>query len=100
MATPPASPKAKQGVAREVVLLVDHSGSMEGAKWQAADWAVERFLSGLTGRDACALGLFHNTTRWFAKQPRPATAGTVAEAVHFLREHHDSGGTELGVALE
>jgi Ca-activated chloride channel family protein len=87
-------------VPREVVLLVDHSGSMEGAKWQAADWAVERFLSGLTGRDACALGLFHNTTRWFAKAPRPADAGTVAGATAFLREHRDSGGTELGVALE
>jgi Ca-activated chloride channel family protein len=87
-------------VPREVVLLVDHSGSMEGAKWQAADWAVERFLSGLTGRDACALGLFHNTTRWFARTPRPADADTVAGATAFLREHRDSGGTELGVALE
>ena len=30
-----------------------------GPKWQAADWAVERFLADLTGRDAFALGLFH-----------------------------------------
>jgi Ca-activated chloride channel family protein len=100
LVAPPAVRDPGRGVPREVVLLVDHSGSMEGAKWQAADWAVERFLSGLTGRDACALGLFHNTTRWFNKQPRPATAETVAAATNFLREHRDSGGTELGVALE
>ena len=100
LVAPPAVRDPGRGVPREVVLLVDHSGSMEGAKWQAADWAVERFLSGLSERDACALGLFHNTTRWFAKQPRPATAEAVAEATRFLREHRDSGGTELGVALE
>jgi Ca-activated chloride channel family protein len=100
LVAPPAVRDPGRGVPREVVLLVDHSGSMEGAKWQAADWAVERFLSGLSERDACALGLFHNTTRWFAKQPRPTTAETVAEATRFLREHRDSGGTELGVALE
>src|SRR5438105_4215470 len=100
MATPPASPKAKQGVAREVILLVDHSGSMEGAKWQAADWAVIRFLSSLTERDSFALGLFHNSTRWFKDRPLSATAKTVQEAVEFLKRHRDSGGTELGVALE
>src|SRR5262249_47309163 len=39
-------------------------------------------------------------TRWFARTPRPADADTVAGATAFLREHRDSGGTELGVALE
>jgi Ca-activated chloride channel family protein len=100
LVAPPAVRDPGRGVPREVVLLVDHSGSMEGAKWQAADWAVERFLADLGERDACDLGLFHNTTRWFAKAPRPATPQTVAEATQFLRQHRDSGGTNLGVALE
>src|SRR5205823_4185602 len=84
-------------VPREVVLLVDHSGSMQGPKWQAADWAVERFLTDLTEQDAFALGLFHTTTQWFAKAPRPADPRTVGEGVAFLKAHRDSGGTELGV---
>ncbi len=100
LAAPPATCDRGRGTPREVVLLVDHSGSMEGAKWQAADWAVERFLSDLTERDAFSLGLFHNTTRWLADKPRRATPEAVQEAVHFLREARDSGGTELGVALE
>lgn len=100
LATPPATPHTRVGVPREVVLLVDHSGSMEGAKWEAADWAVERFLTGLGEKDAFALGLFHNTTRWFAPEPRQATADGVKQAVAFLKAHRDSGGTELGVALE
>ena len=42
---------------------------MQGPKWEAADWAVERFLSGLSERDSFALGLFHDTTRWLGQRP-------------------------------
>jgi Ca-activated chloride channel family protein len=99
LCAPPKFASAKK-VPREVILLVDHSGSMEGAKWEAADWAVERFLAGLNESDAFALGLFHNTTKWLAERTRRATPETVREAVGFLKSNRDSGGTELGVALE
>lgn len=91
---------AGEPVAREVILLVDHSGSMEGPKWEAADWAVKQFLAGLSERDAFALGLFHSTTRWWAREPRPATREAVRDAIRFLEEQKETGGTELGVALE
>ncbi|MBI3989468.1 MAG: VWA domain-containing protein [candidate division NC10 bacterium] len=100
LVAPPAAHDPEWGIPREVILLVDHSGSMEGAKWEAADWMVKKFLTGLTARDAFDLGLFHDATRWFSKSPRQATANVVEEAVRFLEEHRDSGGTELGVALE
>jgi Ca-activated chloride channel family protein len=99
LATPPAT-RDFRGVPREAIVLVDHSGSMDGAKWDAADWAVERFLSGLRGHDTLALGLFHNETRWFDAAPRAAGEETVRAAIGFLKQHRDSGGTELGVALE
>lgn len=99
LCTPPKWADAKK-VPREVILLVDHSGSMEGAKWEAADWAVERFLAGLSEHDSFALGLFHNTTKWFAQRTRKATPDAVREAGAFLKANRDSGGTELGVALE
>jgi Ca-activated chloride channel homolog len=100
LVTPPASPEPLGAAPREVIVLVDHSGSMSGAKWQAADWTVEKFLSGLCENDSFALGLFHNTTRWFAPSLSSGTADRVAQAVCFLKEGTDSGGTELGVALE
>ncbi len=99
LCVPPKDPKVKK-VPREVILLVDHSGSMEGPKWEAADWAVERFLSNLEEQDSFALGLFHDTTNWFAKRPQKATAKAVHDAIAFLRKNRDSAGTELGVALE
>ncbi|NIN67275.1 MAG: VWA domain-containing protein [Anaerolineae bacterium] len=97
---PPATHQLGAGVPREIILLVDHSGSMSGPKWEAADWAVEQFLLDLTERDEFALCLFHNSTRWFAKKPQQAESKAVGKAVDFLLAHKDSGGTELGVALE
>ena len=87
-------------VPREVILLVDHSGSMTGPKWAAADWATRSFLGGLTARDDFALGLFHDTTHWFAPETRPGTTEATAQATAFLLAQGESGGTNLGVALE
>ncbi|HOG46285.1 MAG TPA: VIT and VWA domain-containing protein [Anaerolineae bacterium] len=97
---PPAVRERGAAARREVLLLVDHSGSMGGAKWAAADWAVAKFLSELGADDAFNVCLFHSTTRWFADQPLQADAATVERAVRFVKEQRDSGGTELGVALE
>ena len=97
---PPEVREPNSGVPREVTLLVDQSGSMEGAKWEAANWAVKSFLSDLAEGDSFALGLFHSTTRWFANAPRKADAKSVEEAIRFLEAQGPTGGTELGVALE
>jgi Ca-activated chloride channel family protein len=100
LVAPPAAPSAGEILAREVILLIDHSGSMSGPKWQAADWAVQNLLAGLTPADTFNLGLFHDSTRWFSKQPVRGDERTVRQARDFLLQHQDSGGTELGVALE
>lgn len=100
LVAPPARHDYGRGVPREVILLVDHSGSMNGAKWEAADWTVERFLSDLSEQDAFALGLFHTRTKWWKKTLKHAKESAINEAVDYLKRHRDSGGTNLGVALE
>lgn len=100
LVAPPAAHQPGTGAAREIILLVDHSGSMSGAKWEASDWTVNSFLSTLTDRDCFDLGLFHTTTKWFRKRPVPATATNLRAASKYLDENRDSGGTNLGVALE
>jgi hypothetical protein len=82
LVTPPAAP-ARQPAPRQVTLLVDHSGSMTGAKWEAADWAVVRFLNDLTERDAFALGLFHSSTAWLARDLPAGRALWVAGRVPY-----------------
>ena len=100
LVAPPARHEPGSGVPREAVLLVDHSGSMNGAKWAATDWAVNRFLMGLTEHDYFDLGLFHNTCKWYAPAPHRATEEERQRACRYLDENRDSGGTNLGVALE
>lgn len=96
---PPHAPP-RRPLPRETILLVDHSGSMTGPKWAATDWAVESFLAGLQEQDTFALGIFHNETRWFAPHLQKATPEKTASAITWLKQSTDSGGTELGVALE
>jgi Ca-activated chloride channel family protein len=100
LVAPPSEYETGTGVPREITLLVDHSGSMSGAKWEASDWTVNSFLNNLDERDAFALGLFHNTTKWFKKQPLPASEKNLQAAARYLDKNRDSGGTNLGVALE
>lgn len=98
LVTPPF--REQKLVPRELTVLVDHSGSMEGAKWDAADWAVGRLIGMLTEDDRFRLGVFHNTVAWWSDAPKPMDGAARKDAMHFLESHKDSGGTELGVALE
>jgi Ca-activated chloride channel family protein len=100
LVAPPATHQPGDGAAREVILLVDHSGSMTGPKWAASDWAVNHYLASLTAGDHFALGLFHSTTKWLARELRPAADKELERAARYLDENRDSGGTNLGVALE
>ena len=97
---PPALQPSTGAIPREVTLLVDHSGSMHGPKWDAADWTVKRFLSDLNQSDAFALGVFHSATKWFDRRLQRANDTMVGRAIEWLEHNGDSGGTELGMALE
>jgi Ca-activated chloride channel family protein len=99
LVVPPGTHRRGTGVAREVILLLDRSGSMYGAKWEASDWAVKNFLSGLSERDTLAFARFHNVTNWLHTRPKKASGEVIEQALAFL-EREDSGGTKLGVALE
>ncbi len=100
MITPPSKIAEDATLPREVLLLVDHSGSMTGPKWAAADWAVERFLSDLNADDSFALATFHTEVNWHRRSLAAADAEAVDQAVQWLKANRDSGGTNLGVALE
>ena len=96
----PEMPPTASRIAREVTLLVDHSGSMNGAKWQAADWAVQSFLRSLEPSDRFSLGLFHDSAEWYTTAPVAAEPAEIERAITFLLENRNSGGTNLGPALE
>jgi Ca-activated chloride channel family protein len=85
---------------REVTLLIDHSGSMEGTKWQAADRAAKKFLSGLGEEEHFNVAFFHNEVFPFSNKILRASSKNIDKAIEFVTKNDSSGGTELGVALE
>lgn len=96
--TPPSG--VPRVVPRDLTVLVDHSGSMDGPKRDAADWAVRQLTGMLTEQDRFSLCLFHSTTRWFSSEPSVVSATTRSQVGFFLDRYKDSGGTELGMALD
>lgn len=86
---------------REVILLIDHSGSMEGEKWVAADKAATELIGRLTDKDFFNVGIFHDDSKWFNfRQTESATLQNKQRACQFINRNKTSGGTELGIALE
>ena len=94
-----APEKEGKGLPRDVIILVDHSGSMSGSKWEAADWAVERFLSSLRPDDVFNLCLFHSDTKWLSPIPLNADKGNIDDAKKFFKDG-SKGGTRLRMAIE
>ncbi|OPZ44983.1 MAG: Vault protein inter-alpha-trypsin [Euryarchaeota archaeon ADurb.BinA087] len=98
--TPPGG-KPSDRIPREVILVADQSGSMQGGKWNAAAQSIMAFLDGLLPDEVFNLCLFSNQALWFsAKGPVPATKDRIEAAKRFLQTTSLFGGTELGVALE
>jgi len=98
--TPPRDELGKR-IPREVILVADQSGSMQGGKWQAAAQSIIAFLEGLSPDEVFNLCLFSNQAVWFSpKGPVPATKDAIRAAERFLQATSLFGGTELGVALE
>jgi Ca-activated chloride channel family protein len=87
-----------QSVARDVVLVLDRSGSMEGDKMTQARDAAEYVLDNLGADDRFAVVDFSRYVRTFADELRPAAD---AEAgIDYVQDLGAGGNTNISGALE
>ena len=84
---------------RETILVVDTSGSMQGASIQQARLALEHALDSLTPRDRFNVLEFNSTTRPWLPAAVPATADNLGRAKAWVRDLKANGGTEMAGAL-
>lgn len=98
MLVPPTQPV--QPVPRELILVVDNSGSMEGEPMRQAVSALDRALTRLQPSDRFNVVRFDDTTEQLFEQSVPADADHVARARRFVQALQADGGTELLPALE
>ncbi|HEX7899919.1 MAG TPA: VIT domain-containing protein [Planctomycetota bacterium] len=85
------------GRARDVVFILDRSGSMGGVKMSSAARACSMLLDTLSPRDRFAICAFDDSTEWFDFKAADEAAREAGHA--FLRGVDARGGTELNPAM-
>ena len=84
---------------REMVLVVDTSGSMHGVSIAQAKRAVALALKGLQATDRFNVIEFNSVTNALYPVSVPATAANVSDAMDFVQQLQANGGTEMRPAL-
>jgi hypothetical protein len=100
MLLPPAAPDAAGGrLSREVIFVVDTSGSMAGASIQQARLALEQALAALTPGDRFNVIQFNSRTEQLFPASVPAGPAEVERARWWVQTLQANGGTEMVPAL-
>ncbi len=84
-------------VAKDVVLILDRSGSMEGEKFQQAQAALTYILEHLNVEDRFFLMAFSSDTQAFSE--RLASVSQADEAINWINQMGAMGSTEIDRAL-
>ena len=84
---------------RELIFVVDTSGSMHGASIAQAKQALDRALDGLNANDRFNIIEFNSTTRALYHQSVAADAANLRHARKFVKGLEANGGTEMRPAL-
>jgi Ca-activated chloride channel family protein len=95
----PAAGDAATRLPREIVFIVDTSGSMEGTSIVQAKAALQLALARLRPGDRFNVIEFNSFARELFAAPMPVDPATVARASSFVAGLHARGGTEMKPAL-
>jgi Ca-activated chloride channel homolog len=97
---PPALPAEATVTPREVVFVVDTSGSMAGAPLEAARAVMRQVVLGLRPTDTLRLITFSDAASELSSTPLPATAESRARAIQAINALRAGGGTEMRAGVE
>ncbi|MEB3180715.1 MAG: VIT domain-containing protein [Nostocaceae cyanobacterium] len=87
--------KTEEIVAKDVVFLVDTSGSQSGQPLHKCQELMRRFINGLNPQDTFAILDFSNTVRQMSAQPLPNTPENRTQALAYINKLQAGGGTEM-----
>ncbi len=97
MITPPAEASAERVIPKDVIVVLDQSGSMEGAKWDQARGAVKFVLEHLNAQDRFNVIAFSTGTRIYARGLQPVSEAPGAKA--WIGGLEALGSTDIDLAL-
>jgi len=99
MVVPPSGERAVEVVPREIVFVIDTSGSMGGEPIRQARQSLGMALNQLREEDYFNIIAFNASHRVLFRESMPATFHHVQVATEFVRHLNASGGTEMMPAL-
>lgn len=97
---PPDRVTAEDVTPKELVFVIDTSGSMSGFPLDKAKEMMKLALDNLYPQDTFNLITFSGDTHILFPQPVPATKGNLAKAQKFLETREGGGGTEMMKAIK
>ncbi|MEJ2347213.1 MAG: marine proteobacterial sortase target protein [Gammaproteobacteria bacterium] len=100
MVLPPDAAAPQQRLPREVVFVIDTSGSMAGTSIRQAKQALTLALQRLRPGDRFNVISFNSSTDRLFGDARPATPENLEEARRYVSALHADGGTEMRPALK
>jgi Ca-activated chloride channel family protein len=99
LASPRFAAAGERVVNKTIVLVLDSSGSMSGAKIRQAKEAARFILNHLDRRDEFTLIDFDDGVIAFSETLVPATSENIGRALKFVEAIEDTGGTNINDAL-
>ncbi|MES9940508.1 MAG: marine proteobacterial sortase target protein [Candidatus Thiodiazotropha sp. 6PLUC2] len=100
MLMPPDAAKPEEILSRELIFVIDHSGSMNGASIRQAKAALRMAVTRLKSRDRFNLIAFNSHSETLFSSPQNATQTNQRRALDFIDQLKAEGGTEMMPALE
>lgn len=97
---PPDSPRVEDVTPKEIVFVVDTSGSMSGFPIEKAKESMKMTLEGLNPQDTFNLITFAGDTSILFDAPVPASPENLTKAKAFLESRQGYGGTEMMKAIK
>ena len=97
---PPQKVQRKDAVGRELVFVLDTSGSMHGFPITQAKFVMAKAIDGMGPQDTFNLITFSGDTHVLWDEPKPNTPQNREEAQSFLASRQGMGGTEMMKAIE
>ncbi len=86
--------------AKDVTIVIDHSGSMAGEPLEQAKAAAEAVVTRLRAEDAVNIIQFDDNADQLFLHPMPATKEVKDSALAYIKRIQDGGGTNIAGALE
>ncbi len=96
----PPQPKHLQQMPRELILIIDTSGSMHGASLEQAQHSLEMALGTLSPQDRFNLIQFNSTHEILFEQSVAANDAGIGQALDYVQALVADGGTQMHSALE